>query len=158
MRRTGVPGLSVAVVHDDRVVYLKGFGLRRTGEAATVDPDTVFQLASLSKPVSSTVVAATLTDPAAWDAPLGDTLPGFALKDPWVTSHVTAADLFSHRSGLPDHAGEASKTSATTVRTSSATSASNPSPPSARATPTPTSASPPPPRPSPARTASAGRS
>ncbi|GLV84026.1 serine hydrolase [Streptomyces lavendulae subsp. lavendulae] len=106
MRRTGVPGLSVAVVHDDRVVYLKGFGLRRTGEAAKVDPDTVFQLASVSKPVSSTVVAATLTDPAAWDAPLGDALPGFALKDPWVTAHVTAADLFSHRSGLPDHAGD----------------------------------------------------
>ncbi|MFD8981962.1 serine hydrolase [Streptomyces sp. NPDC059564] len=106
MHRTGVPGLSVAVVHHDKVVYLKGFGLRRTGEAATVDPDTVFQLASLSKPVSSTVVAGTLTDPDAWDQPLGATLPGFALKDPWVTGHVSTADLFSHRSGLPDHAGD----------------------------------------------------
>ncbi|MFB0630130.1 serine hydrolase [Streptomyces sp. AB3(2024)] len=106
MRRTGVPGLSVAVVHDDRVVYLKGFGLRRTGDPAKVGPDTVFQLASLSKPISSTVVAATLTDPAAWDEPLGAAPPGFALKDPWVTAHVTAADLFSHRSGLPDHAGD----------------------------------------------------
>jgi hypothetical protein len=33
-------------------------------------------------------------------------LPGFALKDPWVSEHVTYADLFSHRSGLPDHAGD----------------------------------------------------
>ncbi|GAA0291732.1 serine hydrolase [Streptomyces polychromogenes] len=106
MRRTGIPGVAVAVVHRDKVLYLKGFGLRRTGESAKVDPDTVFQLASVSKPLSSTVVAGALRDPAAWDEPLGSSLPGFALKDPWVTSHVTPADLFSHRSGLPDHAGD----------------------------------------------------
>ncbi|GLX19276.1 serine hydrolase [Streptomyces lavendulae] len=106
MRRTGVPGLSVAVVHDDEVVYLKGFGLRRTGESAKVGPDTVFQLASVSKPVTSTVIAGALASPDAWDRPLAGTLPGFGLKDPWVTSHVTPADLISHRSGLPDHAGD----------------------------------------------------
>ncbi|MFD9519162.1 serine hydrolase [Streptomyces sp. NPDC059979] len=104
MRRTGVPGVSVAVVHDDEVVHLKGFGVRRTGQSAAVDPDTVFQIASLSKPVSSTVVAGTLTDPDGWDR--HTTLPGFSLKDPWVTGHVSTADLFSHRSGLPDHAGD----------------------------------------------------
>ncbi|MFF3728415.1 serine hydrolase [Streptomyces erythrochromogenes] len=106
MRRTGVPGVAVAVVHDDKVVYMKGFGLRRTGESAKVDPDTVFQLASVSKPVTSTVIAGALADPGDWDKPLGASLPGFALKDPWVTSHVTPADLISHRSGLPDHAGD----------------------------------------------------
>ncbi|MEV7446639.1 serine hydrolase [Streptomyces sp. NPDC091204] len=104
MRRTGVPGVSVAVVHDDKVVHIKGYGLRRTGESAKVGPDTVFQLASVSKPVSSTIVAGALTDPAEWDR--RTTLPGFSLKDPWVTDHVTTADLFSHRSGLPDHAGD----------------------------------------------------
>ncbi|MFD7624751.1 serine hydrolase [Streptomyces sp. NPDC059851] len=104
MRSTGVPGLSVAVVHDDEVVYLKGFGVRRTGESGAVGPDTVFQIASLSKPVSSTVVAGTMKDPSEWDR--RTELPGFALKDPWVTGHVTTADLFSHRSGLPDHAGD----------------------------------------------------
>ncbi|QES53896.1 serine hydrolase [Streptomyces venezuelae] len=104
MRRTGVPGVSVAVVHNDKVVHLKGYGVRRTGESARIGPDTVFQLASVSKPVSSTVVAGALTDPQEWDDRTA--LPGFSLKDPWVTDHVTAADLFSHRSGLPDHAGD----------------------------------------------------
>ncbi|MFF1409301.1 serine hydrolase [Streptomyces sp. NPDC058289] len=104
MRRTGVPGVSVAVVHDDKVVYLKGFGLRRVGDPATVNPDTVFQVASLSKPISSTVAAGVLKDPADFDRHAE--LPGFTLKDPWVTSHVTTADLLSHRSGLPDHAGD----------------------------------------------------
>ncbi|MDD9375152.1 serine hydrolase [Streptomyces sp. ZAF1911] len=104
MRRTGVPGLAVAVVHDDEVVHLKGFGVRRTGEPTKVGPDTVFQIASVSKPVSSTVIAGAFTTPDEWDRHI--TLPGFAFKDPWVTDHVTTADLFSHRSGLPDHAGD----------------------------------------------------
>ncbi|MFI8263413.1 MULTISPECIES: serine hydrolase [unclassified Streptomyces] len=104
MRSTGVPGAAVAVVHDDKVVYLKGFGVRRTDAPGAIGPDTVFQVASVSKPISSTVVAGALKDPADWN---GRTeLPGFALKDPWVTGHVTTADLFSHRSGLPDHAGD----------------------------------------------------
>lgn len=104
MRRTGVPGVSVAVVHDDEVVYLKGFGLRRVGEPATVGPDTVFQVASVSKPITSTVVAGALKSPGDFDRHVE--LPGFALKDPWVTEHVSTADLLSHRSGLPDHAGD----------------------------------------------------
>lgn len=104
MRATGVPGISVAVVHDDQVVYLKGFGVRRVGEPGAVDPDTVFQLASVSKPVTSTVAAGALKAPGDFDRHLE--LPGFALADPWVTAHLSAADLLSHRSGLPDHAGD----------------------------------------------------
>ncbi|MFJ6796242.1 serine hydrolase [Streptomyces sp. NPDC091268] len=104
MTRTGVPGVSVAVVHDDEIVHLRGYGLRRTGQSAAVDPDTVFQIASLSKPISSTVVAGALASPDEWDRHVP--LPGFTLEDPWVGDHVTTADLFSHRSGLPDHAGD----------------------------------------------------
>lgn len=104
MRSTGVPGVSVAVVHDDQVIYLKGFGVRSVGEKGSVDPDTVFQVASVSKPITSTIAAGALKVPKDFDHPLD--LPGFALKDPWVTAHVSAADLLSHRSGLPDHAGD----------------------------------------------------
>ncbi|MGW8949627.1 serine hydrolase [Streptomyces sp. NPDC055709] len=107
MKRTGVPGTAVGVVYKDRVVYLKGFGKRHVGEPAAVGPDTVFQLASLSKPVSSTVVAgAAGDDTGVWDEPVAAHLPGFALKDPWVSGHATVTDLMSHRSGLPDHAGD----------------------------------------------------
>ncbi|MFF1766653.1 serine hydrolase [Streptomyces sp. NPDC058249] len=107
MKKTGVPGVAVVVVHKDRVVYLKGFGARHVGQSAAVDPDTVFELASLSKPLASTVVAGVVGGKSiAWDDPVAGHLPGFALKDPWVTAHVTYADLFSHRSGLPDHAGD----------------------------------------------------
>ncbi|MCU7820380.1 serine hydrolase [Kitasatospora sp. DSM 101779] len=107
MAKTGVPGVALAVVYKDEVVHVKGFGVRRLGSPETVDPDTVFQLASLSKPISSTVVSGVVGQKAVkWDDPVAAHDPGFALADPWVSSHVTVADLFSHRSGLPDHAGD----------------------------------------------------
>ncbi|MFE1266704.1 serine hydrolase [Streptomyces sp. NPDC058758] len=105
MKRTGVPGVAVAVVHDGKVLHLKGYGVRKTGESAAVDADTVFQLASVSKPIASTVVSGAV-GVEGWSEPVAPHVPHFALKDPWVTSHVTVADLFSHRSGLPDHAGD----------------------------------------------------
>ncbi|MFE7549559.1 serine hydrolase [Streptomyces gardneri] len=105
MKRTGVPGVSVAVVYEDKVVHLKGYGVREVGKAARIDADTVFQLASVSKPIASTVVAGAV-GVEGWQRPVSPELPEFRLKDPWVSSHVTVADLFSHRSGLPDHAGD----------------------------------------------------
>ncbi|NCC28889.1 MAG: class A beta-lactamase-related serine hydrolase, partial [Gammaproteobacteria bacterium] len=122
LESTGVPGMAIAVVHRDRVVYIKGFGRRSLDGEARIDAETVFQLASLSKPVAATVVAAAVDrariDRAgvdgegggragvAWDDPIVRHLPDFALKDPAITPRVTIADLFAHRSGLPDHAGD----------------------------------------------------
>ena len=105
MKRTGVPGVSVAVVYEDRVLALKGYGVREVGKAAEVDADTVFQLASVSKPIASTIVSRAV-GVEGWQRPVAPDLPEFKLKDPWVSSHVTVADLFAHRSGLPDHAGD----------------------------------------------------
>lgn len=105
MKRTGTPGVAVAVVHNGKVIHLKGYGVRKAGEKAAVDADTVFQLASVSKPIASTVVAGAV-GVEGWSEPVAPNVPDFRLKDPWVTSHVTVADLFSHRSGLPDHAGD----------------------------------------------------
>ena len=82
--------------------------MRRAGSPEPVDPDTVFQLASLSKPIASTVVAALAGDGVvAWDDPILRHDPGFAMHGAWVTRQVTLRDMFYHRSGLPDHAGDA---------------------------------------------------
>jgi CubicO group peptidase (beta-lactamase class C family) len=108
LKRTGVPGLSVAIAYKDQVVYLKGFGVRQAGKSEPVDPDTVFQLASMSKPIASTVVAALAGDGlVAWDDPIIRHDPKFAMHDAWVTRNVSLRDMFCHRSGLPDHAGDA---------------------------------------------------
>lgn len=105
--RTGVPGLAIVVVHADRVVFLKGYGLRRVGEPGAVDADTVFQLASLSKPIAATVVAGLVGDGrVGWDDPVLRTLPEARIGPPAFAAAVTIRDLLSHRSGLPDHAGD----------------------------------------------------
>jgi CubicO group peptidase (beta-lactamase class C family) len=111
MSKSGIPGMAVAVVHGGKTVYAKGFGVKdvRNGDGADnrVDPDTVFQLASLSKPLGATVVAHQVgLDAIRWDTPIVEKLPWFALSDPAVTRMVTIGDMFSHRSGLPDHAGD----------------------------------------------------
>jgi CubicO group peptidase (beta-lactamase class C family) len=108
LKRSGVPGMAIAVVRDGRTVYAKGFGVRKVGAPGMVNADTVFQIASLSKPVTATIVARQVqAGVVAWDTPVVSHLPWFRLKEPWVTTHVTIGDLLSHRSGLPDHGGDA---------------------------------------------------
>jgi len=111
MKKSGIPGMAVAVVHGGKTVYAKGFGVKDATKgddpANKVDPDTVFQLASLSKPVGATVVAHQVGQNAiGWDTPIVEKLPWFALSDPAITKLVTVGDMYSHRSGLPDHAGD----------------------------------------------------
>lgn len=104
---THVPGMAVAVVHDGKPVYAKGFGVRRAGGDEPVDTGTVFQLASVSKSLAATVVAHEVgAGTVGWETPVAQKLPSFALGDPYVTANVTIGDLFSHRSGLPEHAGD----------------------------------------------------
>ncbi len=71
-----------------------------------MDGDTVFQIASLSKPVSSTVVAAIVSDgKVRWDSRIADIDPDFRLKQAYPSAELTLRDLFAHRSGLPGNAG-----------------------------------------------------
>ena len=105
--RTGVPGIAVGVVRDDEVAFQKGFGVREAGQSSRVTADTIFQLASVSKPIASTVIAGVVGDGAvSWDSKLSDLFPDFEMYDPWVTREVTIRDMFAHRSGLPGHAGD----------------------------------------------------
>src|SRR6266404_8375473 len=107
IQENAVPGLAIAVVFQDKVVYAKGFGVRYVNTKAPVDADTVFQVASLSKSIGSTVVAELVGEgKIAWDSKLSILDPTFAMFDPWVTREITIRDMFAHRSGLPEHAGD----------------------------------------------------
>src|SRR5438477_9604194 len=102
-----LPGLAIAVVFQDKVVYAKGFGVRDVNTKASVDADTVFQLASLSKSIGSTVVAELVGEgKITWDSKLSVLDPTFEMFDPWVTREITIRDMYAHRSGLPAHAGD----------------------------------------------------
>jgi CubicO group peptidase (beta-lactamase class C family) len=107
MAATGVPGLAASVVHQGELLYAKGFGVRDIDTGVPVDAKTVFHLASVSKSLSSTVVAGLVGRKAVqWADPIVSHLPDFALSVPYVTDNVSYGDMFSHSSGLPEHAGD----------------------------------------------------
>jgi CubicO group peptidase (beta-lactamase class C family) len=107
MQQTKLPGLAVAVVYNDHVVFIKGYGVRKKDDPAKVDPDTVFELASVSKPIASTIVASLVgTGDVSWDDRIQALEANFELSNPTATAQVTVRDFLSHRSGLPTDAGD----------------------------------------------------
>src|SRR5436190_10166581 len=68
LRHWQVPGLALVIVKDDRLFYLKGYGVKKLGSTEAVGPDTLFPLASCTKPFTSLALA-TLDDDSKlhWD-------------------------------------------------------------------------------------------
>ena len=107
MDETKVPGAAVAVIYNDQVVLLRGYGVRKVGEPAKIDPDTVFELASVSKPIASTILASLVGEgKISWDDRIADLEPGFRLSSPETTREVTVRDFLSHRSSLATESGD----------------------------------------------------
>ena len=97
----GVPGVAIAIVKDDKIVFAKGFGVRELNKSEPVDQHTLFAIGSSSKAFTAASLAI-LVDQAKikWDDPATKYLPGFQLFDPYSTREMTVADLLTHRSGL----------------------------------------------------------
>ncbi|MEW6386562.1 MAG: serine hydrolase [Thermodesulfobacteriota bacterium] len=103
-----VPGMAIAIVRDDRVIFAQGFGVKKAGAKDAVDEHTIFQIGSTSKAFTA-ALAAILVDGKkfAWQDRVIDHLADFRLFDPWVTREFRVEDLMAQRSGLPTHAGDA---------------------------------------------------
>lgn len=97
----GIPGVSLAIVKDDKVIYLKGLGLRDIARKKPVTPDTLFAIGSSSKAFTAMSVVMAADD---GKLTLGDPpkrfLPYFKLQDPEADAKITVRDLLCHRSGL----------------------------------------------------------
>src|SRR5215510_4557020 len=107
LERTKVPGVAVAVIYDDKVIFLRGYGVRKAGESTPVDPDTVFEIASFSKPIASTILASLVgKGRISWDDRIADLEPGFQLSSAETTRQITIRDFLSHRSGLATESGD----------------------------------------------------
>ncbi|WP_291198397.1 serine hydrolase [Hyphomonas sp.] len=97
-------GLSVAVVHDGDVRFLRAYGETEAGSGQPVDPDTVFRIASLSKGFASSLVGLAVSeDKLSFSAPVSGFAPQLALPRGGEKS-LTLADILSHRTGLPPNA------------------------------------------------------
>ncbi len=101
MKTFEVPGLSVAIVKDGKVVLAKGYGVRKLGEPAPVDERTMFGIGSNTK-AFTTAALAMLVDEGkiSWDDSVYQRLPDFQMYDPYVSHEMTIRDLLTHRSGM----------------------------------------------------------
>ena len=102
-----VPGMAIAIVKDDKVVFSKGYGVRELNKPEPVDENTLFAIASNSK-AFTTASLAILADEKKlnWDDKVIKYFPEFQMYNPYVTSEMTIRDLVSHRSGLDTFSGD----------------------------------------------------
>ncbi|NKB90383.1 MAG: serine hydrolase [Acidobacteria bacterium] len=100
----GVPGLSIAVVADDQLVFAKGYGQRDVENGLPATENTLFAIGSTSKAFTAFVLALLVDEgQLAWDDPVIEHMPDFRLQDDYATQHLTVKDLLIHSSGLPRH-------------------------------------------------------
>lgn len=101
MRDWAIPGLAIAIIRNDSVIFAGGYGERALGSGEPVDEHTLFAIASTTKAFTvgllGTLVDADRLD---WDDPVRAHLPGFELEDPYVTRSITVRDLLTHRTGV----------------------------------------------------------
>ncbi len=99
-----VPGLAVAVVRGDEVVFSRGFGHRDVANRLPVTPGTQFAIGSATK-AFTTFALARLVDAGRfdWDAPARTYIPELRLWDEFATARLSGRDMVTHRSGLPRH-------------------------------------------------------
>ncbi|HKX83647.1 MAG TPA: serine hydrolase domain-containing protein, partial [Pyrinomonadaceae bacterium] len=101
------PGMAIAVVKDDKKVFARGYGVRKLGETAPVDENTIFAIASNSKAFTTASLGILVDEKKlSWDDKVSKYLPDFEMYDPWVTSELTVRDLVTHRVGLDTFSGD----------------------------------------------------
>jgi CubicO group peptidase (beta-lactamase class C family) len=100
------PGLAIGIVAGDKLVYAKGFGVRKKG-GEPVDIRSVFQIGSASKGFLATTMAIAVDHGKfRWDDRIVDLDPEFQVKDAWVTHEFRMFDIIAQRSGLPPYVND----------------------------------------------------
>ncbi len=98
----GIPGLSLAIVHQGREIKMQGYGFCERGKANLVDAKTLFQVASLTKAFTALTAAILVGEHKLdWDTPIRTYLPTLCFKDPIASREMNLIDLLSHKTGLP---------------------------------------------------------
>jgi CubicO group peptidase (beta-lactamase class C family) len=102
-----VPGLAVAIVKDNKIIFAEGFGEREINSGQFVNSKTMFPIASNTKGFTSAALAILVDEgKISWDDKVTDYLPWFKLYDRYVTENMTIRDLLAHRSGLATFSGD----------------------------------------------------
>lgn len=100
----GAPGVAVAIVKGDEVLYLQGSGVKEQGKPDPITPDSLFAIASTTKAFTCTALAMQAEEGILqWEDPVRKHIPFFHLSDPLADANVTLRDLVTHRTGVSRH-------------------------------------------------------
>ncbi|GAB3948721.1 hypothetical protein GCM10028805_23800 [Spirosoma harenae] len=103
MKRDTIPGLSIAIIRQNKLVYHKGYGLTRDDSTQHVTANTIFEAASLTKPVFAYAVLQLVEQGLLdLDKPLYEYLPYPDVASDERYKKITARLVLSHRSGFPN--------------------------------------------------------
>lgn len=106
MEHYNVPGLGIAVIHNGRVDWAEGYGVKESGGTDAVAASTLFQAASISKPVAATAVLRLVGEGRLnLDSDVNDRLRSWQVPENRHTSErpVTLRDILTHTAGLSVH-------------------------------------------------------
>ena len=104
-KEANTPGAAVAIVHDSTIVFLKPYGVKKAGTSDSIDVNTVFRIASVSKCFAAFLTGTLVEDSiVGWDNHVVDYVPNFSLKSPEETQRLSIRNVLSHTTGLPYHA------------------------------------------------------
>jgi CubicO group peptidase (beta-lactamase class C family) len=102
-----IPGVSVAIVKNGKVVWMKGYGVKELGSTDKVDENTLFMIGSNTKAFTATALAMLEADnKLSLDDKVQKWLPDFKLYDPWVAKEAMIRDLLCHRLGFETFQGD----------------------------------------------------
>lgn len=103
LNKFNVPGAAMAIIRDGEIVYSKAWGVQRAGEGSRIDEQTLFEAASLTKPVFAYGVFKLVRDKKIdLDKPLSEYLQEPYIKEDERIHKITARMVLSHTSGLPN--------------------------------------------------------
>jgi len=102
MKELGVPGASIALIDNGKVVFEGGFGVRELGKPEKVDENTLFMAASNTKGMTTLLLSELVDEKKLrWDEPVVEAYPQFKLGDPETTKRVLVKNLICACTGLP---------------------------------------------------------
>ena len=99
-----VPGVGIALVKKNKVVYTGGLGFSNLSQKTPVNENTLFSIGSNTKAFTGALAAILVAENQMdWNAPLKSYIPEFTLQEPYVTKHATLRDALNHLTGLGRH-------------------------------------------------------
>ena len=100
--KLNIPGAAIAIVQHGKIIFAQGFGVKELGKLDPVTPDTLFMIGSITKSLTSFMMAKLIDEGKfSWDTLVTNVMPTFAVGDKKLTAQLEIKDMVAMHSGMP---------------------------------------------------------